>query len=62
VHPFAGLVSVCEGGEEFLTAVEKSLAVGDLAGSAARRAEAARHTWDARVEMISEKLAAFLQA
>ena len=62
VHPFAGLVSVCEGGEEFLTAVEKSLAVGDLAGSAARRAEAARHTWDARVEVISEKLAAFLQA
>ncbi len=62
VKPFAEWISVAEGADAFVDAVEKALAQDDAAQRERRRQAAARHTWDARVELISEKLAEFLQS
>jgi glycosyltransferase involved in cell wall biosynthesis len=59
---FSDWVSIAEDGGEFLAAAEAALAQDSGAAREARRREASRHSWDARVELISDRLAAFLQA
>jgi glycosyltransferase involved in cell wall biosynthesis len=72
VRPFAGLVEIVEdprkelalslskgtsGLAETLLAVERALATDSPAAHAARRAAVREHSWDARVESLSEMLA-----
>jgi len=59
---FSGWISVAEGADAFMEAVEKALAEDDVEQREKRVQAVAQHTWDARVELISEKLAEFLQA
>ena len=61
-RPFSEWVSIAEDRRGFIAAVEAGLAQDSEAACAARRAEASRHSWDSRVELISDRLAAFLQA
>jgi glycosyltransferase involved in cell wall biosynthesis len=61
VEPFAEWVSVADGTEAFAAAVEEALQQDDLASQERRRGVAARHTWDARVELISQNVAEALQ-
>jgi glycosyltransferase involved in cell wall biosynthesis len=62
VEPFAEWIDVAEGADAFVEAVEKALARDDAEQRQRRIEVASQHTWDARVELISEKLAEFLQA
>lgn len=62
VAAFAELVSVAEGADAFVEAVEKALAEDSAERREARIRAASQHTWDARVELISETLAEFLQS
>jgi glycosyltransferase involved in cell wall biosynthesis len=64
VRPFAGLVEIVAdphrgtgGLEETVAAIERGLAADSPAARAARRAAVREHSWDARVESLSEMLA-----
>jgi glycosyltransferase involved in cell wall biosynthesis len=61
VRPFSDWVFIAEDPEQFLRAVEAEWAQDSAAARDARRVEASRHSWDARVELISDHLVAFLQ-
>ena len=60
-QPFGAWISIAVEGDGFISAAETALAQDSAAARVARRAEASRHSWDSRVNVISEQLAAFLQ-
>jgi glycosyltransferase involved in cell wall biosynthesis len=57
VRPFAGLIEIAGGTEETVAAVARALAADSPAARAGRRAAVREHSWDARVESLSEMLA-----
>jgi glycosyltransferase involved in cell wall biosynthesis len=57
--PFARWIAIAEDSRQFQA--EQALAEDSAEARAARRKEASRHSWDARVELVSDRLAAFLQ-